>query len=140
MCAPSERQSWLGGRKPSRGLARPLQALGVVPCRGKSLSRSLQAGEPLQAWRDWSLVKFFWRYDGPWQAGPWYPGFHCADNYHHNINHNGSSLLNAIKVKCASSSRYLPFFAVSRLSSLFCNQYILFSFSAVESVGTVDYY
>ena len=26
------------------------------------------------------LGEFFWRYDGPWQAGPWYPGFHYADS------------------------------------------------------------
>ena len=56
------------------------------PLAREPLARPLQARESLQAWRARSLVKFFRRCNGPWQAGPWYPGFHCADkNKVHNV-------------------------------------------------------
>ena len=36
--------------------------------------------EARQAWRAWSLAKPSEGRCGPWQAGPWYPGIHCADS------------------------------------------------------------
>ena len=78
MCALSQRQSALGEGK---ALVRPEASPSPWrdPFSRGSLSRPRQAREPLQAWSAWSLVKFLRRCSGPWQAGPWYPGFHCAD-------------------------------------------------------------
>ena len=76
----------LARKEPPRGW-RPRQAFGLVPSRGevprqgKNRWRGFaRYGEPLQAWRAWSLAKFPDECCGPWQAGPWYPGFHCADS------------------------------------------------------------
>ena len=58
MCALSQGQSWLGEEKT---LARPEASPSPWrdPLSRESLSRPRQAWEPLQAWRAWSLVKFF---------------------------------------------------------------------------------
>ena len=58
-------ESWTTSKTPSRG---------EVPRRGK-IPR-----EARQAWRAWHLAKSSEVCCGPWQAGPWYPGFHCADS------------------------------------------------------------
>ena len=56
----------LARKKPSRGW-RPRQAFGVVPSRGEVPHQRenpwrdfARHGEPLQAWRAWSLAKFSW--------------------------------------------------------------------------------
>ena len=86
MCALSRRQSRLGEEgtlvrlEASPGLWLGVLSRGDPSPREKSLARLRQAWEPLQAWRAWSLAKFPDELCGPWQAGPWYPGFHCADS------------------------------------------------------------
>ena len=60
---------------PSRGW-RPRQALGVIPCRGNPCRDPLQAWEPLQARRAWSLaktsLKTWWALAGR-PVVPWFP-------------------------------------------------------------------
>ena len=93
MCALSRRQSLLRGEgiprgwRPRRALSPGLESLvlsrivddiwDVLSRRGPS--RGKIPREAHQTQRAWSLVKSSEECCGPWQAGPWYPGFHCAD-------------------------------------------------------------
>ena len=77
MCALSRRQSWLPEEgNPARLEALPSLWLDALSRRGpspreKPLARLARLGEPLQAWRAWSLAKISEECCGPWQAGPW---------------------------------------------------------------------
>ena len=79
---PLEERS-LARRNPSRG-SPGLESLSLVESEAASLmsSRGEVPREARQAWRAWSLAKSSEQCRGPWQAGPWYPGFHCADSIH----------------------------------------------------------
>ena len=71
------------GQGASRGSAWSLARIqggfrDVLSRRGPS--RGENPREARQAWRAWSLAKSSEECCGPWQAGPWYPGFHCADS------------------------------------------------------------
>ena len=86
MCALSRRQSWLVEGK---ALSRP-KASASLWCDALSREGSPQERNAcraldkrmkiLQAWEAWSLAKFPEECSGPWQAGLWYPGSHCADS------------------------------------------------------------
>ena len=69
------------GRNPARQEASPSLWLGALSRRGPSPGEKT-LGEARQAWRAWSLANSSEGCRGPWQAGPWYPGFHCADREH----------------------------------------------------------
>ena len=77
---PLEERS-LARRNPSRG-SPGLESLSLAESEAASLvsSRGEVPREGRQAWRAWSLAKSSEECRGPWQAGPWYPGFHCTDS------------------------------------------------------------
>ena len=60
-------------------LARSLVA-SEMPSRGEVPRRGKNPREARQAWRAWSLARSSEECCGPWQAGPWYPAFQCADS------------------------------------------------------------
>ena len=70
-------ESTAASAMPSRG---EVPREGKYPRRGEEVPREVKnPREARQAWRAWSLVKSSEECRGPWRAGPWYPGFHCAD-------------------------------------------------------------
>ena len=95
MCALLRRQSLLRGEgNPARleGTSARLEASPSLlawssPSIRDALSRrgpsrgGENPREARQAWRAWSLARSSEGCRGPWQAGPWYPGFQCADNH-----------------------------------------------------------
>ena len=98
MCALSRRQSWLHEKGTPQGW-RPRRAFGLSPSRGEVPCRGKILGEARQAWRAWSLAKSSEGCCGPWQAGPWYPGFHCADTIFYKLKRtiNQSSKKKAVR-------------------------------------------
>ena len=76
------------GRGASRGSARSL-ARSQSPSRGESPCEARQAGSAWRGRQPWRALARLGKARslaaseerrGPWQAGPWYPGSHCADN------------------------------------------------------------
>ena len=74
---PLEERSLADGKNPPRG-SPGLESL--VPSRGEVPREGKNPRAAHQAWRAWCLAKSSEECLGTWQAGPWYPGFHCADS------------------------------------------------------------